>query len=337
MPLFVGLDASKHTTAICILNAEGVLVAEGEVGTDPKEIIAFLRGRRERYRRIGIESMSFTPWLYDGLAKAGLPVICIEGVLKARLNKTDRNDARGIAELMRAGIYKAVHIKSAQSQHAKLLITTRKMLLSKSRDTENLIRQALLQYGLKLAAGGLRNTFHRRVDLVLRDANEPLRSVTEALLGARAVLVEKAKLIEGEIVAMARADPVCRRLMTAPGVAALTALIYKSAIDVPERFANSRDVGVHLGLTPRIHQSGPVERRSRISKCGDASARSTLFLAARIILVKVKKRSRLKEWGLEVRARRGFAKASIAVARKLAVALHRMWMTETDFCDAPVA
>jgi transposase len=338
MPLFVGLDASKHKTSICILDADGGTVAEGEVATEPKDIIAFLRGRRERYRRIGIEAMSLASWLYEALAKAGLPIICIDarhahGVLKARLNKTDRNDARGIAEIMRVGIYKAVHIKSAESQQARLLLIARRMLRTKSRDLENLICGALLQSGMKVSPSA--KAFDVKVRELVRK-KDFLRSVISPLLDARADLIRRAKLMENCIRALAKEDPVCRRLMTVPGVASIVALTYRTSIDIPGRFADSRNVGVHLGLTVRVRRSGLMERRGNISKIGDATTRSALFSAARVILFSVKRQSRLRDWGLEVKSRRGAGKAMIAVARRLAVILHRMWTTDTDFHDGAV-
>jgi transposase len=335
MPHYVGLDASKATTSICILDDAGNIVREGVVGTEPQAIIGFLRGNRLRYRRVGVEAVSFTPWLFEGLAKAALPVICIEnrhahGVLAGQLNKTDKNDARGIAQIMRSGHYKAVHMKTRQSQEAKLLLTARKHLASKKRDIESAIRGVLLRFGLKHSAGGSA-TFERRAR-DLAEANTVMKEVVESLLSVRTAIVAQINAFDLRIRLRANDDPVCRRLMTAPGVGPLTALAFRTAIDVPERFARSRDVGVHLGLTSRTYQSGATERRGRISKCGDESARTALFLAAKIAMGGRMAPSALKAWGRSVAERRGYLKAVIAVARKLAVILHRMWVTSTDFC-----
>jgi len=335
MPHYVGLDASKATTSICILSSEGEIVREGVVETDPKAIIAFLRGEGRRYKRIGIEPMSFTPWLFDGLAKAGLPVIPIEAqyahrLLKgARLNKTDRNDARGIAEIMRAGVYKAVHIKTRESQQARLLLKARRLLCQKRDDIDNLIRGALLQQGLKIAPGHT-YSFAVRADR-LAPATGLVREIIDALLTARRQIdgqVRRLKKLVDELVA---ADAVCARLMTAPGVGALVALTYRSAIDVPQRFRRARDVGVHLGMTPPTYRSGRVNRQGHISHCGDEAARAALFLAAKCVLRKSTKDSGLKQWGLQVSARRGYLRGVVAVARRLAVILHGMWLTESDF------
>jgi transposase len=340
MAHFVGLDASKKTTSVCVVDGDGNVIQEGTVGTDPAAIAAYLRGERRRYRRIGLESIEFAPWLYEGLAKAGLPIICIEarhahGVLKARLNKTDRNDARGIAELMRVGIYKAVHVKTRASQQAKLLLTTRRLLKRKQRDLDNLIRSALLQHGLKLAAGSLRSFARRAAEMAA--SNPLLDRIVSTLLDVRTLLGEKVEILEAEIGERVRGDPVCQRFLTVPGVGPITALAFRSAIDVPERFAKSRNVGVHLGLTPRSYQSGAISRQGHISKCGDEAARTALFLAAQSVLRATGRPSELKSWGRELLRTKGYFVAAVAVARRLAVILHRMWLDETEFNCRPSA
>jgi transposase len=338
MAHFVGLDASKKTTCVCVVDGDGNVIQEGTVETDPAAIVRYLRGERRRYRRVGLESIGFAPWLYEGLAKAGLPIICIEarhahGVLKARLNKTDHNDARGIAELMRVGIYKAVHVKTQESRQAKLLLTTRRMLKRKQRDLDNLIRSALLQYGLKLAAGSLRSLERRAAEMAA--SNPLLNQIVSALLDVRTLLGAKVAILESQIVQLVRADPVCQRFLTVPGVGAITALAFRSAIDVPERFSKSRNVGVHLGLTPRTYQSGTISRQGRISKCGDEAARTALYLAAQSVLRTTGQPSELKAWGRELLRTKGYFIAAVAVARRLAVILHRMWLNGTEFNCRP--
>lgn len=340
MPNYVGLDASKATTSICVINERGEIVREGAVPTEPAAIIGFLRGEGRRYARVGIEAMSMASWLYERLAKAGLPIICIEArhahaILKGRLNKTDRNDARGIADIMRAGLYKAVHIKSAASQQAKLLLTARKALRNKCRDIDNLIRGALLQFGLKLQAGRPASFEARARELAVKSA--AAREIVEALIAVRVVINERVEVFDGLVKRLVDEDPVCRRLMTVPGVGPIAALAYRVAIDVPERFASSRAVGVHLGLTPRTYQSGETERRGRISKCGDEAARTGLFLAAKIVLSRRTRNTALKDWGKAVAARRGYLRAVVAVARRLAVMLHRMWLSASDYTPAVTA
>lgn len=335
MPCFVGLDVSKKTAHICVVNEVGGILEEGITESDPKAIIAFLRGKRRRYARIGMEAWSLASWLYAGLAKAGLPVIVIEafhahGMLTAtRRNKTDRNDARGIAELMRQGIYKTVHVKTLESQEIKAQLSVRKLLLMKAHDIENGIQGLLLGYGLRLRPG-LKATFERHATALTAPVARASELIEPLLAVRRCILAEVAEF-DGRLKRMAVDDPVCQRLMTAPGVGALTALTFRAAIDEPARFPKSRSVGVHLGLTPRTRQSGEKETRGGISKMGDESARTALFLAAIAQMRRSTKTSWLKTWGEQVAARRGRKKAVVAVARKLAVTLHSMWMNETEF------
>ncbi len=335
MTCFVGLDASKKTTHICILDESGKTLEEGVTPSDPKAIVAFLRGKRRRYARIGMEAWALSSWLYAGLAKAGLPIIVIEalhahGMLKAsRRNKTDRNDARGIAELMRLGAYKAVHIKTRQSQDLKAQLTVRKLLLMKTRDIENGIHGLLLIYGLKLRSG-LSATFERHVRTLAKSVPS-VEDLLSPLLAVRRRILEEVADLDRRLKTMAADDPVCRRLMTAPGIGALSALIYRATIDDPARFARSRNVGVYLGLTPRTKQTGENETRGGISKLGDKTARTALFLAAIAQMRRTTRPSWLKTWGENIAAKRGRKKAVIAVARKLAVTLHSMWINETEF------
>ena len=334
MPHYVGLDASKATTSICVINQDGEVVREGIAETDPKAIVQFLRGEGRRYKRVGIETISFASWLYEGLARAGLPIVCIDAhhahqILKGRLNKTDRNDARGIAEIMRVGLYKAVHIKTRESQEAKLLLTARRHLSVKRLAIDNLVRGALLQSGLKIAPKHT-SSFTDRAER-LAPVEGIVREVIDALLTARRAIDNELKRLDRLVEKLVAADPVCTRLMTAPGVGPVVALTYRSAIDVPQRFARGRDVGVHLGMTPATYRSGNVNRQGRISHCGDEAARTALFLAAKCVLRERTRESGLKRWGLRVAAERGYLRAIVAVARGLAVTLHHMWLTESDF------
>ena len=341
MPHYVGLDASKATTNICIVNEAGERVREGVVETEPRAIIGFLRGEGRRYRRVGVESISFTPWIYEHLAKAGLPVVCIESrqarsVMKEmRLNKNDRNDARGIAEIMRAGIYKAVHIKTRASQEIKLVLTSRLHIVRAKRSIENQIRGFLVQFGLKLEAGR-RRTFEARAGALLKGQGI-VAEVVRRSLAVRQMLVGELRALDATVVRLAEQDPVCQRLMTAPGIGPLTALVYRSAVDLPERFTNSRTVGVHFGLTKASKKSGRVDPNGRISRIGDKTVRSALVMSAQGILRSSARPTQLRDWGLQVRAARGGGKAVVAVARRLAVILHRMWVSETDFHDLAIS
>ncbi|MDR3510251.1 MAG: IS110 family transposase [Caulobacteraceae bacterium] len=334
MPYFVGLDASKTSTHVCVVDQDGAVVSEGAVESTPKAIAGFLRGEGRRYARIGMESWSLAPWLYEGLAKAKLPIICIEaraahGIMKAQRNKTDRNDARGIAQIMRLGAYRTVHIKTASSQQIRALLTARETLAAKARDVTNSIQGLLLIFGLKLAKQRLPS--HDQRVRALIGGRAFIASVIEPLLTVRTSILQAKKDIDARLLAIAEDDPVCRRLMTAPGVGALTALIYRASVDEPGRFAKSRSLGAHFGLTPRMRQSGETARPGRITRWGDGSVRRALFLAARSLCQAHARRSWLTQWADAVIARRGYMRGMVAVARRLAVVLHRMWVTQTDF------
>ena len=338
MPYFVGLDSSKETTQVCVINPDGVVVQEGSVETHPRAILGFLRGQGRRYRAVGIEATSNTWWLYEGLTGGGLPVICIEarhahGVLQSRKNKTDRNDAAGIAEMMRAGIYRPVHVKTQESQEAKLLLATRNHLSIKRRDLDHFVYSVLLARGIKLKTGQS-YSFAARAGSATAPGTR-LGTMVTTLLETRAELERQIDRLDALIADLTANDPVCRRLITAPGVGTLTALSFKAAVDSPDRFARSRDVAVHLGLTPRSFQTGATDRKGRISKGGDQAARRNLFMAGQAILRRDARPSALRSWGLQIAERKGKKKALVAVARKLAVILHRMWTTDTDFIPWP--
>ncbi len=337
MPYYVGLDASKNTTNICVMDAKGAVIREGVVDTDPRAIVRFLRGRGVRYAAVGMEAWAVSNWLSEGLAEARLRIVCIEtrhahGVLKARAIKTDRSDARGIADLIRTGTYRPVHPKSVESRQVRALLAARQLLASKALSLENSIRGLLLGLGLRIAARQ-RGKFAARV-MALASKNEFAVGLVRPLLEIRATLLDEAAKLEKRLVQLTRTDPVCRLLMSAPGVGPLTSIAFKSAIDDPNRVTDSRAVGALMGLVPRVRQSGGTERRGRITKTGDRMARSALYLAAMVVLRRGAPASWLKSWGEAVAARRGVKRARIAVARRLSVVLHRMWVTGTPFRPA---
>jgi transposase len=339
MDFFVGLDVSVRTTSICVMDAGGVVVREGKSETSPEAIAVFLAESKRKYGRVGIEAGPLCQWLYAGLAKAGLPVICIEtrhaqAVLKAQVNKTDRNDARGIAQMMRVGLYRPVHVKTLASQEIRTLLSGRRFLQSKLIDVENSIRGLLRNFGLKVGVV-TRHRYEARIYELISDTG-CLAVVIEPMLIVRRALREQYAVLHKKMLGLARNDQDCLLLMSAPGVGPFVALTYKAAIDEPARFHKSRAVGAHFGLAPRTHQSGEIDRRGRISKNGDETLRSALFDAASVVLRPQAKATHLKDWGLKLAKRRGMAKAMVAVARRLAVILHRMWADRTEFRVDPV-
>jgi transposase len=243
--------------------------------------------------------------------------------------KTDRKDARGIAQLMRMGWFRPVHCKSFPAQEMRALLTTRKLVLNKRIDMEMGLRSILRGFGLKIGPTTPR-TFETRVRELV-DGHPTLLAVAEALLAARVALATQLKGVEKRLVSLARDDKRARLLMSAPGVGVIVALTYVSAIDDPGRFRSSKAVGPHFGLTPKRYQSGETDVTGRISKMGDAGVRAALYEAANVILTRPVKGSTLKSWAARLAARAGMRKAKVALARKLAVVLHRMLLDGATF------
>ena len=334
MDYFAGLDVSVKDTSICIVDDTGKIVREVKVASEPDALLQVLRNPAYRFRRIGLEAGPLSQWLFSALAEAGLPVICVEtrhmrAVLKAQINKTDRNDARGIAQMMRVGLYRPVHVKTLRSQKLRMLLVHRKLLQSKSIAIENDLRGTLRNFGLKVGVAGTAK-FEARIKELVENLPD-LAALVEPLLVVRRVLREQIAVLHRRLLAIVRNDEVCRRLMTTPGVGPVVALTYRATIDVPARFRNSRAVGAVMGLTPCKYQSGQSDRTGAISKCGDEMLRVMLYEAAQILLMRSTKWSWLKAWAMQIARRRGIKKAIVALARRLAVIMHRIWVDGTEF------
>lgn len=334
MAYFAALDVSTASTSICIVDREGEILHEGKAATEPSAILEFFQSTGLPLKRVGLEAGSLSIWLYHDLLAAGVPMVCMEtrhanAVLKTQRIKTDRNDARGLAQIIRTGWYKAVHVKSHESQKLRVLLNNRRCLVDKRMDVENQIRGTLKVFGMKIGAMKSR-IFEDRVRELLGDDAE-LEAYIVPLLDARRHLQEQVTKLERMLVVMARKDAVCRRLMTIPGVGVLTALLYKSSIDQPERFRKSKDVGAALGLTPRKYASGEVDYDGKITKAGDRMLRHHMYEAALSHMVRSRKWSAVKSWGIRIAKRSSMKNACVAVARKLAVIMHRMWIDGTDF------
>jgi len=334
MRYYAGLDVSLEETAICVIDEEGTIIKETSVSSEPDALVSFFLTLSLKVERIGLEACSLTAWLHDGLEQAGLPAICMEtrhakAAMGAMPVKTDRNDARALAQIIRTGWFRSVHVKSEESRCWRALLTARKMVLNKLRDLENGIRASLRECGLKVGRPS-RKQFAERVR-ELAEGNSVLMSLIEPVMSIIAVMIRELDHLTKQVLAIVRAEPICRRLMTTPGVGPLTALTYRATIDRPERFRRSRDVGAHLGLTPKRHQSGETDLQGSISRCGDELARTALYEAAHSLLMRSTKWSALRAWGMAIAKRRGMARARVAVARKLAVILHSMWRNDEDF------
>ena len=334
MDHFAGLDVSVKESSICIVDDTGKIAREVKVASEPDALLAVLTNPAYCFKRIGLEAGPLSQWLFSALAEAGLPVICVEtrhmrAALKAQINKTDRNDARGIAQMMRAGLYRAVHVKTLRSQKLRMLLTHRKLLQSKAIAIENDLRATLRNFGLKVGVVGTVK-FEARIKELVEGAPD-LVVLVEPLLIVRRALREQIGILHCRLLAIVRNDDVCRRLMTIPGVGPVVALTYRATIDVPARFRNSKAVGAVFGLTPSKYQSGESDRTGGISRCGDEMMRAMLYEAAQILLVRSVKWSWLKAWAMKIARHRGLKKAIVALARRLAVIMHRIWVDCTEF------
>ena len=332
---FVGLDVSVKETSVCVVDDTGKVLCERKVPTEPDDIAVLLTSVGGDYVRVGIEAGPLSQWLVNGLAEAGLPIVCVEtrhmkALLKAQqVNKSDRNDARGIAQMMRVGLFKPVHVKTLVAQEQRMLLTSRRLIQRKLLDIECDMRGTLRNFGLKV---GMVSTigYEARIRQLV-EGFPRLAAIVEPLLSVRRVMRQQLAALHKMLLDVVRHDPVCRRFMTVPGVGPVVALTYRASVDQPHRFLHSRAVGAHAGLTPKRHQSGEIDYDGGVSKSGDLMLRTMLYEAAQSMLTHSKKWSWLKAWGIRVAQRRGMRRATVAVARRLAVILHRMWIDGTDF------
>ncbi len=334
MKHYAGLDVSVKETSICIVDETGKICRELKVTSHPEDLLRVLQDPAWTLVRVGLEAGPLSQWLFSALAEAGLPAICIEtrharAYLKAQVNKTDRNDARGIAQMMRVNLFRPVHVKTLASQKQRALLTARKLLQGKAIAIENDIRGLLRNFGLKVGVVGAAKFEQRIQELV--EGLPDLSELMEVLLEARRKLREQFTKLHRKLLAIVRDDTVCRRLMSVPGVGAVTALAYRATIDVPARFRNSKAVGAVLGLTPAQHQSGEMSRVGRVSLCGDGMMRALLYEGAQTVLTRSVKWSWLKAWAMNIAKNRGLKRAIVALARRLAVIMHRIWVDGTAF------
>ena len=334
MKTYVGLDVSLKETSICIVDETGVALKEGVVVSDPDLIVEYLAEHSPMMQRVGLESGPTSSWLWRELEARGLPAVCIDArhasaALSMQINKSDRNDALGLARIMQTGWFRRVQVKSENSHRIRALLNARSLLVQVRRDLENQIRGLFKSFGLIIgrANGGV---FLKRALDVSQQAPE-LAGIAGPLLSVRADVDRQRLNLERQIKRIARENEQSRAFMTVPGVGPMTALAFLSGIDDPARFARSRTVGAYLGLTPRRHASGEEDWTGRISKCGDTMLRTHLFEAANVMLTRTKKTCALKTWGMEIAARSGGKKARVTIARKLATILHRMWCDGTSF------
>jgi len=336
MTMYAGLDVSDKQTHICVVDAEGAVIRREVVASDPEVLAKWLKKHCSGIVRVVLETGPLSTFLYHGLFERTVPVICIcarhaKKALSARVNKSDVNDAESLAQLARTGWFKAVHMKAGATHIDRAALNIRTQLMTARTAMSNQLRGMLKLFGLRMGSVTTPNKrrerlaalFNQRPDL--KPVFQPLIDGIEAL---EAQLARSSRLLD----ARATADPVCARLMSVPGVGPMTALTFKASIEDPGRFAKGSDAGAYAGLAPRRSQSGERDYNGHISKAGDALLRSALYEAANNLLVRVKRPFALQAWGRKLAETKGPKRARIAVARKLAILLHKLWQSETEFC-----
>lgn len=327
---YVGLDVSKDATAICVRRADGGVQRVCEVATEPDAICAALDDLKRNVVRVVLETGRMSNWLHGELTRRRLPAICVDArqahaVLSQMHNKTDANDAAMLADLARTGFYRKVEVKSRHAQERRALLLARDAAIGARRNVENTIRGLLASFGLRLPTQP--RTYEGRIRSVL-EGQDALAPIILPLLAVRTEALRQAAALTKELVRQVKASDACRRLMTVPGVGTVTAATFVATIDAPGRFAKSRSVGAYAGLTSRRHQSGAIDYGGRISKRGDRLLRTMLYEAANALLCRVKlgKGQALKNWAMAVKQRTSHKKAVVALARKLAVTMHAIWV-----------
>ena len=322
MEYFAAIDVSLELSSLCVVDGTGRIVREAKVASEPDALVRHLRESGPVLTRVGLEAGPLSQWLHAGLIEAGFEAVLLEtrhvkAALGAMTMKTDRNDARGMAQMIRMGWFRPVHAKTVPAQEIRALLVARKQLQARLNDLELCLRGILRGFGLKLGDVA-KGRFEARVRELVA-GQRTLEGLAEPMLRARAALRAEYAAVHREVLRIVRLDADCRRMMTVPGVGAIVAVTFKAAVDDPGRFKRSRDVGAHFGLTPKRYQSGEVDRSGHISKTGDAQVRTALFEAAHVMLLRAQRFSALKAWALRIARTRGLKRAKVALARKLAV------------------
>lgn len=338
MKRYVGIDVSQEQSALCVVDDAGSIIFEGICSTDPDDILQTIATKAGDVVKIIHESGPLSIWLTRELVKRGAPVVCIDAraahkVLSARMNKSDKSDAVGLAQLARTGWYGAVHVKSEASDQLRLVLSVRERLIRIRMDIEGQVRGILKTYGIRLGpvnAGYSRKSFRDQLGAAIK-GDPSLEMIFASLLAVHETVCLEATSIDAKVQRLAKEDPLARRLTSIPGVGPIVSLSFIATIDDVTRFRKATDVGAYLGLTPRRYQSGETDWSGRISKRGDGTMRKLLYEAANILIHRVPRFSPLKSWAMRLAARKGLKKAIVATARKLAVIMTRIWRDGTTF------
>ena len=332
---YCGLDVSDKTTHLCVVDADGKVIWRGVCATDPEALSTVLRKRCPDVARVVLETGALSAFLYHGLIERNVPAICVcarhaKGVLSTRVNKSDPHDAEGLAQLARTGWYKAVHIKDTATHMDRAQLAVRDQLIKAHGAMLGQLRGLLKLFGQRLGKVTTPSKRTERLEVLFAQKPE-LRAILTPLIEALTALEKQIRLVSRSLKVRAAVDPVCRRLTSTPGVGPITAFQFKSSIEDPTRFERGDSVGAYVGLAPRRSQSGERDVKGHISKAGDRRLRSALYEAANVLLTRVKRPCALQTWGKALAATKGAKRARVAVARKLAILLHKLWRTDSNF------
>ena len=326
MEQFIGLDVSLKDTFISVREG-GKRIWRGKCPSDPKLIAEVIRKRAPETKRVVFETGPLSVWFYHALTAEGVPAICIDArhakaALDMAPNKTDPNDADGLAHISEVGFYREVRVKSFDSMLVRTLVAARNQMIKTTTQLSNQIRGLLKTFGLIVPKSAGR-VFEGHVRTLLA-SNVGLEKIILPVLEAWRGMRTRAAELSKQLIASARASERCQLLSSIPGVGVVTASSFVAAIEDPENFRNSRAVGAWIGLTTRRYQSGEVDYDGHIARRGDNHLRGLLYEAAVVILTRTMADSALRAWGLKLKEKIGFKRAAIAVARKLAVIMHTM-------------
>lgn len=343
--LWAGLDVGIYTTSVCIIDDDGSVVAEADIAPNPVSVIEML------VKFPGIQSIALESGLGNHLTrelrKAGFPAVMFDAFqtsrfLAIRRNKTDKNDARGLADVARLGrdTVSEVLIRGLECQSLRSKLRIRRGIIKQRIAAENMLRSQLYEFGKTIPKAASPSGYEAAVLVCISEMqsdgiNSDIIKSIETLLTFTVAVRRYNVELNNEAIRLAGKNKVCKRLMTIPGIGAQCALAFYSTIENPHRFSNVADVGAYLGLTPTVRESGGRVARSRITKRGDALTRGNLYIAAQILMGHGYHDSELCQWAVRIKSRIGARRAKVAVARKLAVVMAAVWKSGGNFIAFP--
>jgi len=346
--LWGGLDAGADHSRLCLIDDQLSPVADVTLASDADAIVRVLASHEHsRIENIAIETTAAAAHMVRGLRDSGYRVTLYQAgqvsrYLRMRRNKTDNNDARGLAELakLRLPSMRGVHLKSPEIQRWRSKLQMRHRITFQRVACEGMIRSLIRLHGGRLkpssSASVLQRNVAEAIEQIKEAAGVDLAPDLAPLITLAIEMRRYLDSVDDEIARWAEAHPICSRFLAVPGVGPLCAVSFYTAVEDADRFSRAADVGPYLGLTPKVMQSGGSLRHGRISKLGNQLTRTHLFNAASVIFMGRVKDQPLKRWGQGIAERAGGRKARVALARRLAVIMLAMWKSGTDYqADLP--